>query len=186
MKKRRKSGERTRRVQTSRRDAGVWIGWVPWTYVHGYLREVAPRPRECRWSYDRKIRVEQGILRLWRPAVATPMGGRPVPLRYPAFPRSQIPDARPSPGYLSNYIRLNQTIEIMKAAPKAKIGRLSGLNVAVGKDMLWECAGMTALWNSMTCRRIPKSWRPYLADRMESTALHHLLAGGNGLNFSHE
>ena len=40
------------------------------------------------------------------------------------FSRPQIPDPRPSPGNLSNYIKLNQTIEIMNAAPKGKIGRL--------------------------------------------------------------
>ena len=31
------------RIQASRCDAGDWVGRVPWTEVHGYLREVAPR-----------------------------------------------------------------------------------------------------------------------------------------------
>ena len=67
----------------TRRDAGVWVGRVPWTYVHGYLREVAERLGECRLSHGRRIRVAKGFLRLWRQAVATPMGGRSAIGRLP-------------------------------------------------------------------------------------------------------
>ena len=51
---------------------------------------------------------------------SSPAGCRTVPVRHPAFPR-------PSLGNLSNYIKLYQTIEIMNAAPKGKIGRLPKL-----------------------------------------------------------
>ena len=55
-----------RRVQASRRDAGVWGDRVPWTEVHGYLREVATRLVEWRLSSVRLIRPHNGISTLMR------------------------------------------------------------------------------------------------------------------------
>ena len=127
-----KRGIRKRRGQVSRREAGVWVGRVPWTYVHGYLREVAPQQGDGRSSQGRKTRADNGISRLWRQTVATPMGSRhatvgcrTIPVRHPAFPRPQIPNPAPSLGNLSPYIALNRPIEIMNVAPRGKIGRRS-------------------------------------------------------------
>ena len=78
-------------------------------------------------------------------------GGRTVPVHYPTLPRSKIPGPRPLPGNLSNHIKLNQTIEILNAAPKGKIGPLpkaidSGRK---GGRFCWESPGVTTWRKNM-------------------------------------
>ena len=65
-----------RRVQASRRDAGVWGDRVPWTEVHGYLQEVAPRLVEWRLSLARLIRLDSGISTLRRAKAPRSGGGK--------------------------------------------------------------------------------------------------------------
>ena len=135
------------RIKASRRDAGDWVGRVPWTEVHGYLREVAPRlPCRCRSS----------LLTLFTGRGAWKRGANcPGALRRPSISMtSWFPPAIPGP---------DRPFPSRHPMVESHRGEVNGKNEVIGKPTQIYYNGLTARtpralkWSTSTVATVKSS-----------------------------